>query len=111
MVQTNLLSSIMEYYKSSMPYCDRTDVADEVLLAYAQHACMLREQVEWCRQLPEDIFMENVAAYRINNERIEDCRRFFYELVMPQLESELLVCGECDISPGGFPHCKCDDCI
>ena len=86
MEKTKLLNRIMEYYKSSMPYCDKTDVAEDVLLAYAEHACMLYENVEWCRQLPEDIFLENVAAYRINNERIEKCRRFFYDMVMPKLE-------------------------
>lgn len=86
MEQAKLLNEIMEYYKSSMPYCDKTDVAQETLLAYAEHACLLREQVAWCRALPESIFLENVAAYRINNERIEECRRFFYDLVMPQIE-------------------------
>lgn len=76
-------SDILEYYKSSMPYCDKTDVPLTVLEAYADHALFLREQVEWCRRLPEDIFLENVAAYRINSERIEDCRRWFYDMVMP----------------------------
>ncbi|MDO4331720.1 MAG: transglutaminase-like domain-containing protein [Eubacteriales bacterium] len=77
---------ILEYYRSAMPYCDKTDVPQKVLEAYAEHALFLREQVEWCRELPEDVFLENVAAYRINSERIEDCRRFFYEMVMPLLE-------------------------
>ncbi len=81
-----LEKKIMDYYRSSMPYCDRTDVSEETLLGFARHACFLRENVDWCRALPEDIFLENVAAYRINNERIEDCRQFFYDLVMPLLE-------------------------
>lgn len=76
---------ILDYYKSSMPYCDREDVPEEVLAAYAQHALFLREEVEWCKELPNDIFLENVAAYRVNSERIEDCRRWFYDLVMPLL--------------------------
>lgn len=78
-------SDILEYYRSSMPYCDKTDVPPAVLEAYADHALFLREQAEWCRQLPKDIFLENVAAYRINSERIEDCRRWFYDMVMPLL--------------------------
>ena len=81
-----LEKKIMEYYRCSMPYCDKTDVSEETLLGFARHACFLRENAEWCRTLPEDVFLENVAAYRINNERIEDCRRFFYDLVMPLLE-------------------------
>lgn len=81
-----LKNRILEYYRSSMPYCDKTDIPQEVLSAYADHACFLREQVAWCRELPEDIFLENVAAYRINSERIEDCRRLFYDMVMPRIE-------------------------
>ncbi len=79
------IKEVLDFYKGSMPYCDKEDVSEAVLDAYARHALFLREKVEWCRQLPEDIFLENVAAYRINSERIEDCRRFFYDLVMPQL--------------------------
>ena len=36
-------------------------------------------------QLPVDVFLENVAAYRINSERVEDCRLMFYKMVMPEL--------------------------
>lgn len=80
------IEDVMEYYRSSMPYCDREDVPKGVLTAYAQHALFLRKRVEWCRKLPMDIFLENVAAYRINSERIEDCRRMFYDMVMPLID-------------------------
>lgn len=81
------IEDIMNYYESSMPYSDREDVPRGVLTAYAQHSLFLWENVAWCRQLPVDIFLENVAAYRVNSERIEDCRHWFYEMVMP------LLCG------------------
>lgn len=81
-----LKNRILDYYNSSMPYCDKTDVPKEVLEGFAEHACFLRENVAWCRELSEELFLENVAAYRINSERIEDCRRWFYELVMPRIE-------------------------
>ena len=80
------VEDILDYYRASMLWCDREDVPEAVLYAYAQHAFFLRENVEWCRRLPRDIFLENVAAYRINSERIEDCRRFFYDMVMPLLD-------------------------
>lgn len=87
MVQESFLKNrILEYYRSSMPYCDKTDVPEAVLEAFAEHACFLREQVAWCSALPEDVFLENVAAYRINSERIEDCRRWFYDMIMPGIE-------------------------
>lgn len=84
--ENNLLDKIMAYYQSGMPYCDKADVEKDVLLGFAKHACFLRNEVEWCKKLPEDIFLEDVAAYRINNERIDDCRRFFYDMVMPLVE-------------------------
>lgn len=87
MVQESFLKNrILEYYRSSMPYCDKTDIPEAVLEAFAAHACFLREQLAWCRALPEDVFLENVAAYRVNSERVEDCRRWFYDMVMPCIE-------------------------
>ncbi len=79
------LEDIMDYYISSMPCADREDVSRGMLEAFARHALFLRKSVDWCRQLPVEVFLENVAAYRINSERIEDCRHWFYEMVMPLL--------------------------
>lgn len=84
--ENNLLDRIMAYYQSGMPYCDKVEVEKDVLLGFAKHACFLRNEVEWCKRLPEEIFLEYVAAYRVNNERIDDCRRFFYDMVMPLME-------------------------
>ena len=84
--ESNLLDRIMAYYQSDMPYCDKVEVGKDVLLGFAKHACFLRNEVEWCKKLPDDIFLEYVAAYRVNNERIDDCRRFFYDMVMPLVE-------------------------
>lgn len=81
-----LVERILEYYQSGMPYCDKIDVSKEVLYAFAEHAAWLREHVAWCRELPEEIFLENVAAYRVNSERIENCCKLFYDMVMPVLE-------------------------
>lgn len=81
------LEDILDYYRNSMPYCDKEDVPEEVLKAYARHSLFLWEEVPWCKDLPKDIFLENVAAYRINSERIEDCRHWFYSMVMPLISS------------------------
>lgn len=81
-----LIERILAYYQSGMPYCDKVDVPEEVLYAFAEHAAWLREHVAWCSELPEAIFLENVAAYRVNSERIEDCFKLFYDMVMPVLK-------------------------
>lgn len=81
-----LVERILEYYQGGMPYCDKIDVPKKVLYAFAEHAAWLREHVAWCRELPEEIFLENVAAYRVNSERVENCCKLFYDMVMPLLE-------------------------
>lgn len=77
---------IMNYYFDSMPYSDKADVDYEVLLEYAKHALYLREHVAWCKELPENIFLTDVAAYRINNEKIVDCRKFFYDMIFERIK-------------------------
>ncbi len=86
MVTPVLIERILAYYQSGMPYCDKVDVPEKVLYAFAEHAAWLREHVAWCSELPEEIFLENVAAYRVNSERIEDCYKLFYDMVMPVLD-------------------------
>ncbi len=81
----SLQETILSYYREGMPFCDLVDVEEEVLRGFAEHAAFLRENVKWCRALPEDIFMENVAAYRINNEWIEDCRKWFFGMVWQEI--------------------------
>lgn len=41
-----------------------------------KHALMLREKVAWCKELPEDVFVNYVLYDRINSEDITDCRPF-----------------------------------
>ncbi len=82
----HLQDKILAYYQEGMPFSDCADVESHVLEKFAEHAAFLREHVAWCQALPEDIFMENVAAYRINNERIEDCRKWFFGMVWPQIQ-------------------------
>ena len=44
---------------------------------------MLRRNVEWCRALPEEVFLHHVAYYRVNTENIEPNRGFFFSLLYP----------------------------
>lgn len=46
-----LIERILAYYQSGMPYCDKVDVPEEVLYAFAEHAAWLREHGRpWCWQ-------------------------------------------------------------
>ncbi len=69
---------VMKYYYGAMPYSDLSDTAFELLKKYAQHAVFLRKNIPWCKDIPEKTFLTDVAAYRINNEKIMDCRSLFF---------------------------------
>lgn len=62
-----------------MPLRDAGEYPFEIFLSYVRHALWLRKTIDWCKKLPEDLFVHDVLYYRINSEDISDCRRFFYE--------------------------------
>lgn len=68
----------MKFLYGTMPLRDAGEYAFSTFLGFVRHALWLRENVEWCKSLPEDIFADYVLSYRINNEDITDCRAFFY---------------------------------
>lgn len=70
---------LMRFFYGTMPLCDAGQYSFEVFLGFVRHALMLRETMQWCSVVPEDIFLHHILYYRINSENIEDCRRFFYD--------------------------------
>ncbi len=78
--------TLMKFLYGTMPVNDAGDYEPSVFYAYARHALFLREQVEWTGKLPEDVFLNYVFYYRVNNEDITDCRPWFYEMLRPVVE-------------------------
>ena len=70
---------LMKFFYGTMPLRDAGEYPFETFLGYVRHALWLRDNVDWCKKLPEDLFVHDVLYYRINSEDISDCRRFFYE--------------------------------
>ncbi|MDO4293276.1 MAG: transglutaminase-like domain-containing protein [Eubacteriales bacterium] len=70
---------LMKFFYGTMPLRDAGEYSFGTFLGYVRHALWLREQVDWCRELPEELFVHHVLYYRINSEDIGDCRAFFYE--------------------------------
>ena len=62
-----------------MPLRDAGEYDFSLFLSYVRHGLWLRENMEWCAALPEDIFVHYVLACRVNSEDLTDCRPFFYE--------------------------------
>ncbi len=77
---------LMKFFYGTMPVSDAGDYEFETFLGFVRHSLMLRENVDRCRDLPEEIFLQHVLYYRINSERIEDCRRFFYDRLKDRIQ-------------------------
>ncbi len=77
---------LMRFLYGTMPVRDAGEYGFSVFLSYVRHSLWLRRNVEWCRELPEDIFIHHVLYYRINSEDISDCRSFFYEQLQDRIQ-------------------------
>lgn len=79
---------LMKYLYASMPLSDISNYDFELFYEYVKHGIFLRENTPWGHKIPEDIFLNYVLHYRVNNEAIEDCRKEFYKMVYPRLENK-----------------------
>ena len=70
---------LMKFFYGTMPLRDAGEYPFETFLGYVRHALWLRKTIDWCKKLPEDLFVHDVLYYRINSEDISDCRSFFDE--------------------------------
>ena len=70
---------LMQFFYGTMPLSDAAEYPFDLFLSYVRHGLMLRQEIPWCRELPEEVFLRHVLYYRVNSEKIEDCRPFFYQ--------------------------------
>lgn len=78
-------ATLLRYFYATMPLRDAAAYPAQVFASYAKHAMMLRRNVEWCKALPEEIFLHHVAYFRVNSENIEPCRAEFFSLIYPRV--------------------------
>ena len=77
---------LMKFLYGTMPLRDAGEYEFDVFLGFVKHALVLREKMEWCKGIPEDIFLHYVLYDRVNSEKIEDCREFFYRQLRERIE-------------------------
>ena len=75
----------LEFFYGQMPVSDLVNYPFSLYQSFARHGLMLWEESPWCQTMPEEIFFNDVLAYRVNNEALEDCRPLFYEQLQPWL--------------------------
>lgn len=79
---------LMKYLYSSMPLSDIANYDFELFYEYVKHAIFLSNKMLWASIIPEDIFLNYVLCYRINNEDIENCRKLFYDMIHHRVENK-----------------------
>ena len=80
------IRELLQFYYGFMPLSDAFTYDFDLFYRYADHAASLRKEEARCSALPEEIFLHDVAWYRINSEKIVDCRSFFQEQVSPLIQ-------------------------
>ena len=78
----------LEFLYASMPLSDAANYPPQLFERYAEHGHFLRENVEWCCQLTEEMYLNQVLCHRVNDEEICDCRALFYEKLWPLVQGK-----------------------
>lgn len=87
-VKNSEFAEEMAYLYETMPLSDAANYPPELFESFAEHGRFLRENVEWCRALPEELYRSAVLYPRINDEELCDCRPTFYQLLAPLVEGK-----------------------
>lgn len=80
----------LEFLYASMPLSDAANYSIDIFEACAAHGRFLRENVPWCRDLPEELYLNQVLFHRVNDEEICNCRSLFYEKLWPLIEEKTM---------------------
>ena len=75
----------MEFYYASMPLSDLADYDGEFFLANVKKTFDAYNDYEWCRTIPEDIFLHFVLPLRVNNENLDHFRINYYAEIRERL--------------------------
>ncbi|WP_373217547.1 transglutaminase family protein [Ruminococcus sp. 5_1_39BFAA] len=70
---------VMKFFYGNMPCSDVGNYSFATYLDYAQQGVYLWKNSPYCEKIPEEVFLGDVLYYRVNEEEIKPCRKFFYE--------------------------------
>ncbi len=84
---TGAEQTAMEFLIANMPKRDLTSLSKDFLVNNVHYACKARAEVPWGAQLPDEIFLNDVAPYASINERRDDWRKDFYDRFMPSVKN------------------------
>ncbi len=76
----------LEFLYSTMPLSDVANYEPALFERYAEHGAFLRETVDWCKTLPEELYLNEVLYHRVNSEDLTDCRKQFFDILYPLVQ-------------------------
>ena len=76
---------LLRYVLGTLPLPDLGEYPASLFAGFVRHACRVREEFSWCRELPEHLFLKDVLYPRINTEELSECPPFFYEELAPRV--------------------------
>lgn len=79
----------MKFLYGTLPLSDLgEDNIFEILLSVVEGAFFARENTPWGEKVPLDIFLSDVLFPRVNSERLEISRKFFYDSVIDRIKDK-----------------------
>jgi len=75
--------SQLAFLIANMPDRDLTALTSDYLLTNIDYANRARQTNSWCRELPDELYLEHVLPYASVNERRDDWRKDFFERFQP----------------------------
>ncbi|GGJ32725.1 transglutaminase domain-containing protein [Paenibacillus hunanensis] len=82
---------LLEYLYAYMPLHDLADYDGEYFAAHVSQVLETRQQMSWGATIPDEIFLQYVLPYRVNNENIDNSRAVIYELLADRVRALSMV--------------------
>ena len=76
----------MKFLYAFMPLNDLADYDGEFFLANVNKALQSRNETEWGKQIPENIFLHYVLPCRVNNENLDSFRIVYYNEIKDRIK-------------------------
>ena len=74
------------FFYAYMPVGDITDYSGNFYLENIRSSFATREETEWGKKIPDDVFRHFVLPVRVNNEALDRSRMVFHDELMPRLK-------------------------
>ena len=79
-------SEALKFLFAFMPLSDLADYNGDFFLANADLSLRSKEETQWGKSIPEEIFLHYVLPVRVNNENLDSFRIVYYDEIMDRIK-------------------------